>query len=304
MRKETHRRIAKAIARRLNLSRDQKITFVRIVSNFDSIERKRNRKRCRRKRHHTYYNTYSIYYRVDDYVRQARNYYLNGHIEEALWYLGAALHLAQDALIPSPRSWGSLHDYIERELARLTVPEGVIEESLGENESPFSEYIEAIEMLRGYISESIDNPVEIMNAATCISAKLAYAVLGPPTPPPDILAGLRRLEESVEKRLRKLKEAREAHKPYVRKACKVLITGFILSLSVFVMSTTIIPVSSLLASLSLAAIFPIMSAIRAHRILRADERYCDAKKKYQAALRNLLEYIETKGINKWYMVDR
>jgi len=53
-------------------------------------------------------------------------------------YLGAALHLAQDALIPSPRSWGSLHDYIERELARLTVPEGVIEESLGIVLSPLT----------------------------------------------------------------------------------------------------------------------------------------------------------------------
>jgi len=144
-------------------------------------------------------------------------------------------------------------------------------------------------MLRGCISEFIDDSVEIMDAATRISAKLAYAVLEPPAPPPDILAGLRRLEVSVEKRLRELKEAREAHKPYVRKACKVLVTGFIISFIVFIMSVAIIPISPLLASSSLAAIFPIMSAIRAHKILRADARYYDAEKKYKAALRKLKE---------------
>jgi len=44
-------------------------------------------------------------------------------------------------------------------------------------------------MLRGYISESIDDSVEIMDAATRISAKLAYAVLELLAPPSDILVG-------------------------------------------------------------------------------------------------------------------
>jgi len=58
LRKETHRRIVKAIAQELGLSGDQRRVLVRVVSNFDSIDRKRRKS----KRHHGY----SACYRAED----------------------------------------------------------------------------------------------------------------------------------------------------------------------------------------------------------------------------------------------
>ena len=294
MRRETHRRIVKAIAQELGLSRDQRRVLVRVASNFDSIDRRRRKS----KRHHGY----SACYRVEDYTRLGRKRYLQGCAKEALWYLGAALHLAQDTLIPSPRGWRGLHDRIERELTKLSVPRRTIEEALSEAESPLTEYAGAIGMLRGFISEPIEDSVEIMDVATRISTMLAYAVLGPPAPPQSDLTELRRLKSAVEKSMRDFKEAHRAHKPYVKRAHKVLIIGLILSLIASAASVAIVPKAPPLASLSVAAIPLILSAIRAYKIVRRDARYYVAEKKYKIALRDLKEYM--KRIKEWYLVER
>jgi len=162
-----------------------------------------------------------------------------------------------------------------------------IEETLSEAESPLTEYAGAIGMLRGFISEPTEDSVEIMDVATCISTMLAYAVLGPPAPPQSDLTELRRLKRAVEKSMRDFEEARRAHKPYVKKAHKVLIIGLILSLTASAASVAIMPKDLPLASLFGAAVPIILSAIRAYKILRRDTRYYVAEKKYKTASRDL-----------------
>ena len=141
-----------------------------------------------------------------------------------------------------------------------------------------------------------------MDVATRISTMLAYAVLGPPAPPQSDLTELRRLKRAVEESVIDFEEARRAHKPYVRRAHKVLIIGLILSLTGSAASVALVPKALPLASLFVAAIPIILSAIRAYKILRRDTRYYVAEKKYKTALRDLKEYM--KRIREWYLVER
>jgi len=66
------------------------------------------------------------------------------------------------------------------------------------------------------------------------------------------------------------------------------------------MSAVVIPVSPLLAFSSLAAIFLIVSAIRVHKILRADARYYDAERRSNKRFRgHIFASIFCKHLSKY-----
>jgi len=228
-----HAKVARALARKLNLSRDYERIFVKAI-----VEPDRWRRKNLRRRHHQL-----NYYTIIDHVVNAGIYYLRGDISSCLWNLGIALHYIQDAHIPPPRTRNlrRLHSSIERR--SISISPTKIEAEVNE---AFHASLSSSEFVRRVVSQigQVHNAEYALKEAIRVSAMITAAVFGPKESPKDLVVSY-----TIAKEKRKARESK-ATKSFLA----VLGIGFTLSIIVgIVTSVSLIP-TLLLLSLFLAGI--------------------------------------------------
>jgi len=291
MEKVTHRIIAEVIAEVFGLLPSEKKELVRVATSLDEFDR-RSRSRSR-KRHHSYWTIN----RILKYMETARQYCLRGNFGSAIWYLGAALHLAQDIAVPSP-SKSKRHHSIEAAISSLVNRRNVerdVRNFLKGISPPHEEYVKLHALLPIYFSgESEINKVYLRVIE--LSTRIMYAVLGNNSPPDEVKERLKELRSDVLKYKVKLEELRSRHNLYLKKALKAFLAG-------------LIPISLLAMIITLTGMFPFLFwvpivliailAKRSYRILRQDIEYYNAEREYWMAVRQFNKYTQTLEVS-WY----
>jgi hypothetical protein len=195
MRKEVHVQIAKELFKKLNLPKNYEKVFIRAV-----VEPDRWRRRHPRYKHH-----YLQYYTILDYVKRAREAYINGYIQACLQNLGIALHFIQDAFIPSPRTreLRKSHQHLEGKVASfkgetLFMLRNAIDEGFMVSVSSPKFIENVLSNIRWIYDED-----EVLKCATKTSAMITAAVFGPKDPPSGLREKYRMLKEEHDKRISK-----------------------------------------------------------------------------------------------------
>ena len=289
MRATTHRRLVRAVLARLNveLSQGSINRLVNLVARLDERARPRIK-------HHEMYNVGTIW----RYIKSARMDYLGytitkwARLEDSMvYYLGVALHLAHDALVPSPRYEKKLHDRIEAALAKRKVPVEEIRRVLACVKSPHVEAFEVLGLLTPH-----DDPEKALRTATVVTTKILYAVLGPVEPPPDVTERVKEFRRRVEEAEARLNEVKLKHEVYVHRANIVGLTILSIALlaSILLVFIHLISMSSIVLLISL-----IVTLVARVMILRRDEEYYSAKKIFKDAKDAYKNYMKSDEVT-WY----
>jgi hypothetical protein len=189
MHKRAHISIARAIFRKLNLSRDYEKIFIRAIVEPDNWRRRNPRY----KHHYLQYNT------ILENIKQARRAYMNGNISTCLWHLGIALHFIQDAFIPSPRTQElqKIHAHLEKKMKSYKSENslyinGIINESFIISSPKFIKSI--LSSIKWIYNE------EGLEVIVKVSATVMSAVFGPKDPPSGLHEKYIMLKENHNKR--------------------------------------------------------------------------------------------------------
>ncbi len=191
MRRETHKRIVRAVAEYLNLDKEQTRILADSCARFDEEESRR------RYRHHISM-TYN-YNRVVLFIKKARELRLRGDLSNSLSELGKALHLVHDSFIPSPSKRSRrLHDELENALVRQKVPREAVEKGFSERPRTFNELKS---MLKSTTNLVVKDPKNIMFITTYLSIAIVSSVLLEINPPRELMEELNRLGKPCYERL-------------------------------------------------------------------------------------------------------
>ena len=176
MKRDTHKRIAQAIADWLGIQGDLRETFIRAICRPDDVWRGQRRRRYRGKHH------FLRYWLIMNLIKSARRNYLRGELSRCLSDLGMALHYVQDAYIPSPRWQRRVHARMEAEIDGMEVLSKDIEYGFKHSQSSPRFVAKLVSGVRWrYDAE------EAFREAVRTSAMLVAAVFGPKEPPNGLL---------------------------------------------------------------------------------------------------------------------
>jgi len=245
MHKRTHISIARAIFRKLNLPRDYEKIFIRAIVEPDNWRWRKPRY----KHHYPQYNT------ILENIKQARRAYINGNISTCLWHLGIALHLIQDAFIPSPRTreLRKIHAHLERKMESYKS-----ESSLYINESFIISSPKFIKSILSSIKWIYNE--EDLEMIVKVSVIVTLAVFGSKDPPSGLHEKYRMLKENHNKRVLKASII----------SLISIIVGIILTL-LFISSLNI------LSFYIIFFIFPIIPSLIFKKIVSSDKEFYEVK---------------------------
>jgi len=283
MRKYVHKVLADSIANIFGISGSEKKALLRVVVELDRLKKYRE--------HHSERS----FRRVLDHTLYARRDYLSGDLRSCVRNLGIALHLAQDAVVPSAsRRRRYLHNRLEAAVEYVVRKRNVekdLRQVLMNLGYPHTVYYNAlVPTLSTVVFEKRDHysAYEAYESMVKLTAMIAHIVFSFKFPPSEFMQELDSLNSEVLRWKEKLKTLEDSHERYVKKALTIFIVGLAISLP----TAFWLPFAAAV-SFAAAVTFSI-------HVLKSDKEFYETKRQYEEALNKLIGYKNY--IREWYIL--